>query len=259
MAELRATPLRKRLQAGDFLLGTFLEIPAPALVEIMGISGFDFVVIDGEHGPLDLATTENLIRAASCAGITPIVRVLENQPALIRQPLDAGAAGVQVPQIDSLGSAQAVVRSALFAPSGERGLQPFVRAARYGAGKTSAFMENANENTVLVVHIEGEAGAADIERILTVERIDVIFVGPYDLSQSLGLPGEVNHPLVQEKIDTIIRATTDAGRCVGIFCDNPDAVAKWRSRGIRYAALGMDAAIFRNACQDLVNAVKNSS
>lgn len=259
MAVLNANPLRKRIQAGEFLLGTLLEIPSPALVEIMGLSGFDFVVIDGEHGPLDLATTENLIRAAACAGISPIVRVSENHPVLIRQPLDLGATGVQVPQVDSLVSAQSVVRSAMFAPYGERGLQPFVRGASYGSRKTAAFMESANEDAVLVVHIEGESGAEDLERILTVDRIDVIFIGPYDLSQSLGVPGDVTHPLVEKRIDEIIRASLDAGRCVGIFCDSPETVAKWRGRGVRYAALGLDALIFRNACQGLVNAVRGSS
>jgi 4-hydroxy-2-oxoheptanedioate aldolase len=252
-------PLRQRLRAGEFVLGTFLELPSPALVEILGLSGFDFVIIDREHGSIDLHETENLIRAAQCTGIAPIVRVAENHPVLVRQPLDMGAAGVQVPQIGSQESALQVVKSALFAPEGERGLQPFVRGASYRATDPATFMANANRDSVLVVHIEGESGASNLEAILQVERIDVIFIGPYDLSQSLGLPGQVNHPRVENRVSEIAALARGAGKCVGMFCDNPANVVKWRSMGITYAALSIDATIFLNACRNLVDQVKERS
>jgi 4-hydroxy-2-oxoheptanedioate aldolase len=104
------TGLRERLRNGDFVLGTFAELPSPALVEILGHAGFDFVIIDREHGSIDLETAEHMIRAAQATGVSPIVRVAENHPVLVRQPLDMGAAGVQVPQIESPEGAQQVVR-----------------------------------------------------------------------------------------------------------------------------------------------------
>lgn len=256
MSILPQDTLRQRLRAGEFVLGTFLEIPSPALVEILALAGFDFVIIDREHGSIDLVTMENLVRAAQCAGISPIVRVAENHPVLVRQPLDIGAAGVQVPQIGTRESAMQVVRSAMFAPEGERGLQPFVRGASYRAIDPATFMANANRDSVLAIHIEGENAASNLEAILQVERIDVIFIGPYDLSQSLGVPGQVTHPKVERRVAEIAALARAAGKCVGMFCDNPASVAKWRSVGIAYAALNMDAAIFLDACRGLVNQVK---
>ena len=259
MSSLPQDTLRQRLREGQFVLGTFLEIASPALVEILGLSGFDFVIIDREHGSIDLESAENLIRAARCSGISPIVRVAENHPVLVRQPLDMGATGVQVPQIGSRESAVRMVRSAMFAPEGERGLQPFARGASYRAVDTATFMANANRDSVLAIHIEGESGAANLEAILEVERIDVIFIGPYDLSQSLGVPGQVGHPKVETRVREIATLARKAGKCVGMFCDNPASVAKWRSAGVTYAALSMDATIFLDACRSLIDQVKEQS
>lgn len=247
---------RERLRQGDFVLGTFLEIPSPPLAEMLGLAGFDFVIIDREHGSIDLGAAENLIRAAETAGIAAIVRVPENHPVLVRQPLDMGAVGTQVPQVGSAEEAKRVVEAATFAPLGDRGLQPFVRGAHYGARGAAVFMEAANRDAVLVIHIEGERGAENLASILAVERIDVLFIGPYDLSQSLGVPGQVDHPLVEAKVRQIVEMATGAGKCVGIFCDTPARVLKWRALGVRYAALSMDAMIFVNACRDLVKQVK---
>ncbi|MEP7365517.1 MAG: aldolase/citrate lyase family protein [Acidobacteriota bacterium] len=259
MNALPKSSLRQRLRAGEFVLGTFLEIASPALVEILGLAGFDFLIIDREHGSIDIEACEGLIRAAQCAGIEPIVRVAENHPVLVRQPLDMGAAGVQVPQIGSQADALQVVKSAMFAPEGERGLQPFVRGASYRAIDPAAFMANANRDSVVVVHIEGESGASNLDAILQVERIDVIFIGPYDLSQSLGVPGQVHHPRVEKRVGEIAAMAHGSGKCVGMFCDNPSSVANWRSMGITYAALSIDATIFLNACRGLVNEVKEHS
>lgn len=251
--------LRSRLHAGEFVLGTFVELPSPAVVEILGLAGFDFAIIDREHGSIDLEAAENLVRAAQCVGVAPIVRVAENHPVLVRQPLDMGAAGVQVPQVGSKESAEAVVRSAMFAPEGERGLQPFVRGASYRAVEPATFMASSNRDSVLAVHIEGESGAANLESILEVARIDVIFIGPYDLSQSLGVPGEVNHPKVEKRVAEIAALARAAGKRTGMFCDHPASVARWRAAGITYAALSIDATIFLNACRDLAGQIKEGS
>ncbi len=251
--------LRERLQQGYFVLGTFLEVPSPALVEMLAIAGFDFLIIDREHGSIDLDTAENLVRAAEAAGIAPVIRVPTNDPVAVRQPLDMGAAGTQVPQVGSKQEAERVVQAATFAPTGDRGLQPFVRGARYGADGAIAFMERANRDALLVVHIEGERGAANLPGILEVDRIDVVFIGPYDLSQSLGVPGQVEHPLVEAKVREIVAMARAASKCVGIFCDTPARVRKWRALGVQYAAISMDAMIFVNACRELVRQVKEEA
>jgi 4-hydroxy-2-oxoheptanedioate aldolase len=259
MASLRTNSLKSKLRPGGCVLGTFLEIPSPQLVELLGLAGFDFVVIDREHGAIGLEKTEELIRAALATEISPMVRVSHCEPVAIRQPLDMGAAGIHVPQIESAEMAQEVVRSSTFFPSGERGLQPFVRAASYRAYPTDDFLRQANEEIVRVLHIEGERGIAQFDDILKVAGIDVAFIGPYDLSQSLGIPGQVRHPLVLDRMKAIIEKAQRAGKAVGTFCDDAPTAVSWRDLGVSYLTVSMDAHIFLTGARQIVSGLKDRS
>jgi 4-hydroxy-2-oxoheptanedioate aldolase len=252
MPELRRNSLRQKLTSADYVLGTFLNIPSPQVVEVLGLAGFDFVIIDREHGTIDLARTEELIRATASTDISPLVRVPACDPISIRQPLDMGAAGVHVPQVASFAAAECAIRSATFGPIGERGLQPFVRAASYRACGTSDYLRTTNRDTLIVIAIEGSAGISELDRILTLDRVDVIFIGPYDLSQSLGVPGEVGHPKVREKILEIVEKARNAGKKTGIYADTVQAAHEWKQLGVWYLAVSLDAHIFLNACTRLV-------
>ncbi len=249
--------LRKRLREGEFVLGSFLELPSPQTAEIMALAGLDFLVVDCEHGTMDASDVEHLIRAVQCAGASAMVRVAEIGTLTLRQPLDSGASGIQVPQLTSREEAESVVRGTTFPPLGERGIQPVVRGASYGAYPTAEYMQQVNEETLLVVQIESAAGVAALDEILQVQRIDVVFVGPFDLSVSLGLPGQVDHPQVLECAEEVIRKTLAAGKRAGIFCVTPNAVAHWRKRGVTYAVLSADTLLLRGACRDLMESVKH--
>ncbi len=250
--------LSGKYEQQGFVLGAFLEIPSPQLVELIGLAGFDFVVIDREHGTIDLETCENLIRAAAAVGLSPMVRVAQCDPVLVRQPLDMGAAGVHVPQIASAEAAALAVRSARFHPYGDRGLQPFVRAASYRAYPTAEFLEETNRETAVVLHIEGAEGVAAFPEIAAVEGVDVAFIGPYDLSHSLGIPGMVQSPLVRQKMMEILETARRRGLAVGTFCDDVRTALEWKKLGVTYLTVSVDAAIFLNAARRIADQVKQA-
>lgn len=255
---LRRNLLDEKYQAQGFVLGTFLEIPSPQLVELLGLAGFDFVVVDREHGAIGLEKTEELIRAAASTGICPMVRVTHCDLVAIRQPLDMGAAGVHVPQIHSAEMARQAVRSATFYPKGDRGLQPFVRGASYRSYPTAEFLQQTNESIVVVLHIEGTQGVAAFEEIAAVEGVDVAFLGPYDLSQSLGIPGMVHSPLVRERMRAIIDKAQGKRIAIGTFCDDVRGAMEWKNLGVTYLTVSVDAHIFLSAARRIAGQVKQA-
>src|SRR6266496_1320325 len=250
--KLRANSLREKLQVNRFVIGTFLEIPSPEIVELLGLAGFDFVVIDCEHGSIDLKDTQQLIRASLSTDISPVVRVPVCEPVAVRQPLDMGAVGIHVPQIESAGMAQLAVRSARYFPHGDRGLQPFVRAASYHCFDTSEYLDAAND-AMIALHLEGTRGLSNIDEITEVEGIDIIFVGQYDLSQSMGIPGQVKSPQVRAAKRKVVEKTQALGIRIGTFCDDVDLALEYKSMGISYLAVSMDAFIFLSSARDIVS------
>ncbi|MDI6705218.1 MAG: aldolase/citrate lyase family protein [Bacillota bacterium] len=244
--------LKQKLGLQKFVAGPFLKLPAPAVVEIVGIAGFDYAIIDCEHGPLNVLAAEDMVRAAHLAGISAVVRVTENNPAMISRALDIGADAVQVPQICSRRDAEMAVKAAKFAPMGERGVCRFVRAAEYSAMDKSDYFKRANEETMVIVHIEGQEGIDNLDEILEVEGIDIIFIGPYDLSQSLGVPGQVNHPIVEEKMIEVVRKAKNSGKYVGTFVDDVKTGHKWIELGVQYISYSVDVGIIYDACKRVV-------
>jgi 4-hydroxy-2-oxoheptanedioate aldolase len=249
---LRTNSLKHKLRTRDFVLGTFLEIPSPALVELLGLAGFDFVVIDREHGAIDLNDTEDLIRASLATDISAMVRVPVCELAAIRQPLDMGAAGLHIPQVDSAQMAAQAIQSSKYFPSGDRGLQPFVRSASYRNYGTADYLAESNRDSLIVAQIEAGQGVSNVESILAVEGVDVAFVGPYDLSQSLGVPGEVAHPKVRDAMAETASRCRAAGKWAGTFCDDPETAIHFRNLGFSYLAVSIDAFIFLSAARSIV-------
>ena len=252
---LRLNTLAEAYARKGYVVGTFLVIPSPQMVEILGLAGFDFVVIDREHGSIDLERSEELIRAAAATGIVPMVRVPQCDEVTVRQPLDMGAAGIHVPQIHSAEMARIAVRGARFFPQGERGMQPFVRSASYRAYPTADYLKQANRESAIVLHIEGAEGVASFQEIAAVEGIDVAFIGPYDLSQSLGIPGQVDSPQVKEKMKEVIRAARARNIAVGTWAETPEIALEWRNLGVTYLTINVDSNIVFKACRQIVAAM----
>jgi 4-hydroxy-2-oxoheptanedioate aldolase len=251
----RMRRFRQGLRAGP-AYGPFAKTRDPALIEAMGYAGFDFVILDMEHGPHAAGTLEPLIRAAEIAGILPIVRVSQNAWSDIGAALDLGAGGIQVPQIATPEQAARAVRHARFAPQGERGVCRFVRNAAYGAMEKSDYFHHANE-ALVVVQLEGEEALENLDDILSVAGIDIVFIGPYDLSQSLGIPGEVEHPRVCATIDRIAKAGEERGIPTGCFAETPEKAARWTRSGIRYLGYSVDIWLFQSACAAAIDACRD--
>ena len=194
---------------GPFMIGT-----DPAFVEAAGYAGYDFVLLDMEHGTTTFQTLPHLIRAANVAGVCPVVRVPRGTDIWIDQALDVGAGAIMIPQIDTAEQARAAVSAAKFSPVGTRGTCRFVRSAGFGAVPGSEYFSKA-QDTVVILQAEGRKAVENLDEILDVPGVDVVFVGPYDLSSSLGHVGEIDHPEVVECIKGIIAK---------LHCDGPKTV-----------------------------------
>jgi 4-hydroxy-2-oxoheptanedioate aldolase len=243
--------LRERVQDGETTLGTFQIIDSPMVAEIAGLAGFDFVILDQEHGPLTAETTLALCAAAERGGASPIVRVRANTEQEVQRALDVGAAGVEIPQIETETDAEQAASAARFAPVGSRGLSPYVRAGGYDGG--GDYTDVQNEENAVIVHIEGQEGVENLDGIMAVDGIDVLFLGPYDISQSLGIPGQVRDESVEDLMQEVCDRAADAGAVVGTYAEDAAMARRWADAGAQYVAVSVDAPILRRAFENVVS------
>ena len=244
--------LRDRLTRGMVCSGPFLKIPDPVVTELAGLAGFDFVVIDLEHSPFSMETTVGMVRAASARGIAAIVRVTDNAAPELSRALDTGATGVIVPHVTEPEDAVAVVDRTRFHPVGSRGMDVYARAAGWGHLDRDTYMRAANEETIVGVMVEG-AGAVDhLDAIASVEGLDLLFIGPYDLSQSLGIPGQVTHPEVVGRIESAVKIAQSHDRVLGLYVDDVEAAERYSALGVQFIGMSNDADILRQAFCEIV-------
>ncbi|MEZ5796640.1 MAG: aldolase/citrate lyase family protein [Paracoccaceae bacterium] len=226
-------PFKSRLRAQEQLAGCFVMAPSPSIVEMCGFAGFDFVVIDQEHGPAGTETLENMVRAAEASGTAALVRVPWGDRWLIQRALDAGAQGVVVPHVTSAEEARAIVRACHYPPLGYRGLASTARGGRHGNVALDQHLRNGAERVTVIVQIEDREALPHVMEIAAIEGVDSLFIGPADLSASLGQPGNFGHPDVAAAIDAIIADARAAGNAV-VSCfvkDADDAAANWQRPG----------------------------
>lgn len=228
-------------------IGPFSKSCDPVIIECIGLAGFDFVIIDLEHGPNSIETAQNLVRAATLHQITPIIRVNNNNESIISKALDIGAQGVQVPQINNVQSARDVINAARFSPLGNRGICRYVRAAEYSKKNKYDYFEESNKNTLIIIQIEGKKGLENIDSILQVDGIDIVFIGPYDLSQSMGVPGQTNHPKVIEAMKIVTEKANKYNKIVGTFVETPVDLKIWKDLGLLYLSYKVDVGIIMDA------------
>ena len=243
--------MREQLLNGETTLGIFQILNSPMVSEIAGVAGLDFTIIDQEHGPLTAETSAAMCMAAEQAGIAPIVRVRNNTESEIQRALDIGAAGVEIPQIETQEDAEAAVEHARFDPLGSRGLSPYVRAGEYTG--TPNYTERQNEEIAVIIHIEGERGVENLDEIGSVDGIDVLFLGPYDMSQSLGIPGQVGDENVENLMKEVCDKAADYGKVVGTYADDPTMAQKWINAGAQYVAISVDGSILTHAFEDIIS------
>jgi 4-hydroxy-2-oxoheptanedioate aldolase len=238
--------LKTKLGRGEAAIGSFVRMGAIS-VEILGKTGWDYVIIDAEHGVHTMEDISNMIRAAKAAGITCIVRVPGVAAINVMRCLDAGADGVQIPQIVSLEQLREAVEAARYYPKGRRGACAYSAATGYSTIPFSEHLATSNEEVMVIVHVENVTAAERIGEMLAVGGIDVVFCGPWDLSQSLGIPGETSNPKILDIVDRVFAACDEKGVATGIFVQNPNETQKWLEKGVKYLACSVDVGMYADA------------
>jgi len=238
---VQSNTTKTKLKNGQVVFGCFVRYPDPGLVELLALQKWDFLVFDAEHGIVEACDCENMARAAELHGVTPIVRVTTNYQPIILRFMDTGVHGLLVPWINSGEEADRAVRSVKYYPRGIRGLAG-VRAADYGqTAPLDVYSQQANAETLIIVQVETAQAVENLAEIIAVPDIDVVFIGPNDLAHSLGLPGQIQHPKVQAAINQIVEAVAHANGALGIMVANQDAALKWKERGARFIAIGLES------------------
>ncbi|TNM59609.1 HpcH/HpaI aldolase family protein [Aliirhizobium smilacinae] len=239
------------MKQDDPIICTFSIMRSPEAIEIIALAGFNAVILDLEHGPYSIDSLGSLILAARARGIYAIVRVLKNDPVMIGAVLDAGADGVLVPQVSTKSEAQVAVDAARFAPDGMRGANSWVRAADFGG--SSDWFAKANREVAVIVMIEGKAGVENVMEIVSTPSLDGVFLGPVDLSHSLGVPGQVDHDLVLEKMRHVLSVAKLHSLATAVFSPTPEASKRWIDMGARIVACGVDTGHLLQAMKSAVS------
>jgi 2-dehydro-3-deoxyglucarate aldolase len=235
-----AATLKRRLAAGELTIGSWVTLGHPSIGEVMGAAGFDWLVIDLEHSVITLPEAQALITAIGPTGAASIVRLSSNDPVQIKRVMDAGATGVMVPNVRSAAEARAAVEAVHYPPRGTRGVG-LARAQGYGAD-FPAYRDALADTAVVIVMIEHVDAVAAADDILAVDGVDGWVVGPYDLSGSLGIPGELDDPRVSALLERVREAGERAGRPGGLHQVEPDPEALERlvASGLRFLGYGTD-------------------
>ncbi len=254
---MRTNTLKQALKAGRTVFGPFVNIPSPMVVEVIGYAGFDFAILDLEHGLMDFEVVEHMVRGAECGGLSAVVRTREGFGPDILRALEVGAAGVQIPHVSSKEAAWEVVQVAKYHPAGKRGLSPYSRSARYSMDAQPGFTDRLNAESLIIVQVEGVEGLENLDAILTVAETDVVFLGPNGLSQSLGMPGQMHHPEVVAAMKDAVERIRKAGKAAGVFAKDTDDARRWADLGVQYVSISMDLGIFLEACRGMVRMLRS--
>lgn len=244
---------RQRLQKHEPLLGTIVTLSAPEVAEIASSAGFDWLFVDAEHSPLDFIGVQRMLQAAApdCACL---VRVAGNDEVLIKKALDTGPDGIIVPQVNTAQDAQRVVKAARYYPEGERSVG-VGRAQGYGL-ELQTYLAGANDALSVVVQIEHIEAVGNIEAIVETPGIDALFIGPYDLSASMGKPGSVDDTEVRAAMQRVLDCCADKGKPLGVFGAGVEAVQPFMRAGYSLVAVGIDVLVLGQAMQGIVGQLR---
>ncbi len=243
---LDKNPLRAALANGKTVYGAITGFASLDIVEMLGYGGCDFVIIDSEHGALGIETIHAMVAAARASGTTPIVRVGGPDPRQILQALDVGAFGIHVPTVSTRREAELAIQAARYYPLGRRGLHASIRAAQYGTIPPGDYMRWTNEEPLMLLAVENVEGVNNLSEILSVPGLDVLFIGPADLSHSLGIPFQFDHPRFIGTMTEIIERARAAGVIVGTNVSTPEQAARWLEQGVQLLTFVVNGVINRS-------------
>lgn len=243
--------LKKRIKQGEAVNGCWLNLGSPVTAEIVGLAGFDWVLIDLEHGAGEEKDVLMQMQALEHTPAAAIVRVESTERQRIHRVLDAGAEGVMCPRVNDIDEARMVVSGLRYPPEGSRGVAKMIRASGFGVN-FAEYSSNANDNLLGIVQIETIAVLNQLDHIAALDGIDVLFIGPSDLSMALGIFGQFDHPLFKDALKATVDAAQKAGKATGILIFNPDDYQTYYDMGIRMIACGADAAFVADGSRNMV-------
>jgi 4-hydroxy-2-oxoheptanedioate aldolase len=253
---LRKNFVKEKLKSGKNVLGTWSIIPSIIVSDIIASTGIDFIIIDSEHGPVTYEIAQNLVIACESRNVSPIMRVSGVVESDILKALDIGVHGIQIPNVTTERDIEMAMNFAKYPPIGNRGFSPFTRAGCYSADNATELHNFANGNVLIIIHVEGLDAINNIERILEINDLDVIFIGIYDISKSLGIPGDVNNPKVIEILKTLTAKINNAGKYPGTIVTNIDQLKVGMDFGIKYFTYSVDCSIIKSNYQKIVDDFK---
>jgi len=253
---LKENYLLNKLNAGSPVLGTWATIPSVVTADILASSGLDFIIIDREHGPITFETAQAMSIACESRKVSAVMRVGDVDKAFIQNALDIGVHGVQVPNIINRDEAEKVVYFSKYPPIGDRGFSPFTRAGGYSMENSRLLVEKANSNTLVILNVEGVEAIQNIDQILALDGVDVIFVGLFDLSKALGIPGDVGNPRLLEFLSRIIQRANYHGKFVGTIATTPENLEYFVKIGVMYLVYSVDCHVMRSAYASLIDIIK---
>lgn len=238
--------VKRALAAGERVFGSWSNLSSPTAANVAGHAGVDFVILDLEHGPTNLETVEHQVYAAEAAGATPIVRVGSVDAPAILRVLDLGAQSLLVSHVSDPAEAAAVVSAARYAPDGDRGLSPFTRHHGYSDESLPDKLRQANDEIFVGVLVEGERGLGNLAAIAATPGLDLVYLGVYDLSQTVGAPGDLRHPRVVEAVREAVTVVEAAGPAVGSVAPDREYLELLAGAGVRFLSYRVDSAILRD-------------
>jgi 2-keto-3-deoxy-L-rhamnonate aldolase RhmA len=257
---MQKNTVKERLRAGETVYGTSLEdCLDPEMAVVLAAAGLDFFFIDTEHSPADYFAIQGLCRAARAANIVPLVRVTQNEPYLLSHAADVGTMGVIVPRVHSSEAARAAVEALKFPPVGKRGfgLRSIVTDLR--ADSAAEEVAACNRELMVVLMIESREGLGSVEEIAKIEGVDVLFVGPYDLTLSLGIIEQFDDPIFWRAVERVIGATQAAGIAMGLQSRDMKMLVETRKRGGRFLMYGSDTSVLFDGYKRAMGELKGKS
>jgi 4-hydroxy-2-oxoheptanedioate aldolase len=247
--------LKKRIQQGETVNGCWLNLGSPLTAEIVGLAGFDWVLIDLEHGAGNEKDVLSQLQALESTPTAAFVRVESADHARIAHVLDMGAEGVMCPKVNNAEEAKKVINGLHYPPFGNRGVAKMVRATAFGLNFNQYYQES-KENILGIVQIETKESLNHLDEIAAVEGVDVLFIGPADLSMELGIFEQFDNPIFLNAVKNIVQAAKNAGKATGILFFNPNDYKKYHDMGIRFIACGADATFVANGAREMAKMLK---
>lgn len=250
---LNYNPLKEKLKKGDPVIGTWSIIPSETTIDIISSTDIDFIIIDAEHGPISYEKAQIMCSICESNGVSPIMRIGSIDESQILRAMDIGIHCLQIPNVKSANDVKQIIKYSKYPPLGSRGFSPFTRAGNYSIKNASKLSKEANSNTLIAINIEGEEAISNIDTILEVDGLDIIFIGLYDISNYLGIPGDVSNPKVNDLLSSLVSKINSKNKTAGTITTNKNDIEKYLDMGINYLVHLVDCEILKSAYTEYIN------